>query len=903
MSSASPYAKLFEHLTLGGLVVLPNARAARTLRSAFDQHQISLGHAAWEPARALSWQQFTTGLFSDLALTGVEPRILLNQAQEHYLWRETIAAAQPSTLASTDSLSELASSAWHLAAAWNATPRLSSTANTSDTRTFALWATDFAARCKKSGLLSLAQLDFALLKHLQAGSLAAPSNLHLAAFDDTTPSQSALLDALRAHGSQIIHHPIEHPDLTTPLRASIIAPTERDEIFLAARWLRDFLKHNPTEHRSIAVLVPSLDDDRAQIDLIFREVLAPELESIHADLSSTPWQFATGDQLASLPMLQCTLELAQWAHSALSLDRISALLLSPYLGVASDRNLAAQFDAAVLRRSTLLRPQLDLTAFIALADTKAHVAALPIWLRNFHLQLTRAGNLENTRSFADWAEFLRNLTQAANWPGERSLTAAEFEATRAWDSVLDLLSTLDFAGSRVPLAAFLESLTRQACVTTFSGPSTHAPIQVMNIEDAAGSAFDAIVFLHATDANWPRSPRPNPLLSWSLQQELNMPGASSAASTEVARRFATHLLSRADTTLFFSAAEDESGHLRPSSLLAELNLQPLPITELIDSPSITPEIILEDISDDSPLPPLPSSAVKGGARVLKLQAACAFLAFAELRLKSAELETKLPGFDALESGNFLHRTMQRFWTSVQSQENLSRMGREERDERLAACIQQSISSKINPVTDWDRAYIALQMERLYKVLRGWLDEELARSPFTVLATERDEEIEVGPLRLKVRVDRIDQVPLDDGQLGTVLVDYKTGYASDPAQWEGYRPDDPQLPLYSLITTGDLKAIAFARVRAGKEAKWAGYQSIPNILSPKKTEDLDAKVNEWRVVLTHLAEDFFSGKADVSPKDFSLNCKRCAQRLLCRLNPESLFSESDESDEDTGASDV
>ena len=263
--------------------------------------------------------------------------------------------------------------------------------------------------------------------------------------------------------------------------------------------------------------------------------------------------------------MQCVLELAQWSHSALSLDRISALLLSPFLGLAADRNLAAQFDAAILRRSTLLRPELDLTAFIALADTKAHVARVPAWLRNFPSQVANTRSLDKPRTFADWAEFLRALAAAAGWPGERTLTAAEFEATRAWDSVLDLLSTLDFANQRVSFSTFLESLDRQARVTNFSGPTTHAPVQIMSIEDAAGSAFDAVLFLRATDANWPRSPQPNPLLSWHLQQELNMPGASSAESTASARGFTEHLLARNGNTLFFSAAENTDGHLRPTA--------------------------------------------------------------------------------------------------------------------------------------------------------------------------------------------------------------------------------------------------------------------------------------------------------------------------------------------------
>ena len=918
MSSASPYAAIFEHLALGGLVVLPNAHAARTLRSAFDRHQSDLaqrglGPSAWQPARALSWQQFTTGLFNDLALSGDESHVLLNEAQEHHLWREIIAATQPDSLTSTDSLAELARSSWHLASAYNATQRLAATANTDDTRTFAAWATDFTARCKKTDVLSLAQLDSVLLTHLQRNSLAAPAQIHLAAFDDPTPSQSALIEALRALGTTIIDHKIgcpmpgfsdmgsQNPRSTTSLRASIIVPTERDELFLAARWIRSFLEQHREQNKSIAVLVPSLDDDRAQLELIFREVLTPELESIHADLSSTPWQFSTGLPLASLPLIQPVLELAQWAHAPLSLDRISALLLSPFLGIASDRNLAAQFDAAVLRRSTLLRPELDLIAILTLADTKSHIALLPAWLRNFYLQVTRAGNLESLRSLAEWSEFLRGLIHAVQWPGERTLTAVEFEATRAWDSVLDLLSTLDYSGNRVSLATFLESLDRQTRVTNFSGPSTHAPVQVMSIEDAAGSIFDAVLFLRATDANWPRSPKPHPLLSWHLQQQLNMPGVSSAASTAQARSFTTNLLARSGATLFLSAAENEDGHLRPTTLISELEIPSIAANDLVSSPPAAEPIPAEAFVDAAPLPAPPTNT-RGGSRVLKLQAACGFLAFAELRLQSCELSPRSPGFDALESGNFVHKVLQRFWNTVQTQQNLRAQSLADRHHLLTQCIDAAFVAQPH-ATNWDTAYLALQKQRLHSLLNRWLELELDRSPFTVSTTEQKADIEVGPLTLSVRMDRIDKVDLPDGRHGFVFVDYKTSYATSPKNWESPRPDDPQLPLYTLTTApGELQALTFAKIRPGQQAEWLGYQSTPGLLPIKTVFDLPQKIDAWRDTLTQLANAFYSGDATVSPKDFAQNCKHCAQRLVCRLSIEDLHIISDESAEADGAAD-
>ena len=50
---------------------------------------------------------------------------------------------------------------------------------------------------------------------------------------------------------------------------------------------------------------------------VLREVLAPELQSIEADLSSTPWEFSGGVPLASLAMVVDALELIRWTQGPL----------------------------------------------------------------------------------------------------------------------------------------------------------------------------------------------------------------------------------------------------------------------------------------------------------------------------------------------------------------------------------------------------------------------------------------------------------------------------------------------------------------------------------------------------------------------------------------------------------
>ena len=903
MSSAT-LSELLDALDTGERLLLPNARAARELRSSFDARQRGRGRLAWESPEVMTWSQWTSSQWSELVVAGEESRLLLNAAQEQSLWREIIAEDPASgSFGSVDSLAELARSAWQLAASYNATQRLREFAVTHDSSTFAEWAEAFAKRCAGRGYLSAAMLDAALLLHVRAGTPAAPESLALVEFGELQPSQEALLEGLRDCGTRVIERGLEAAAQDGRLRASVVVANEREEPLLAARWIREFLEGPGAKERGarVAVLLPNLSEERAEFEPVLREILAPELQSVESDLASTPWEFSGGVALSSLAMIADVLALARWTEGPLALARVSSLLLSPYVGRngtdSGDREASARFDANTLRRTLLLRSEIEISSVLELTfhagDEVSQGRTLLLWLRGVREFLQHSGDRNRARSFAEWMEFVRGLARAAEWPGDRALTASEFEAERAWESTLDLVSTLDFSGRRVEFATALQALELQAQTTVFASPSTGAPVQVMSVAEAEGSVFDAVVFLRATDANWPASERVNPLLSWGLQRSLKMPGSDPVIAAARSRAFTDDLLRRSGSVLFVSAAEDESGKLRPSPLLAEMEIERVDAARLVSPEPHVEAIAVESMGDDGELPALPSTDIAGGASVLKLQAACGFLAFAQLRLRATEPENGGMGLDAGESGSLLHRALQNFWKDVGTQDALRLKSWVERDEILERSIEKALPRRLQMRDGWDRSYLALQKERLRSVLRRWLEEELRRGPFTVLAVEQEQLVSVGPLTLHVRMDRIDRV----GE-GTFFVDYKTGYAAHPKHWEGERPDEPQLPLYTLLPEAEeLKGVAFAKVRAGRDMQWLGYQAEEGILPLSKSKanvrDLTSLVEEWRGTLTRLAEDFAAGRADVRPKSFEVNCKRCAQRLLCRIDPTTLLASGNE----------
>jgi ATP-dependent helicase/nuclease subunit B len=886
-------------LDRGAAVVTANERTARTLRRSFERRKRAVGATSWQPPNVLAWDAWTVSLWRRMLLDGHAANLLLSPAQEHQVWRSIIANDPAwSGLATVDALAGMAANAWSLLGAYRAHARLRPAAmneNTEDTRAFLRWAQAFRRRCQSVGYLAQADLEETILHALAEQSFRIGNpELLLAGFDKMTPVQNALIAALRNSGVAVSSWT---PEIPSTLHLHAAADPDA-ELHAAVHWIRHLLQSSASKPPRIAVILPSAGPERAEIDRVFREVLAPELLPITAVRSALPYEFSLGQPLARVPMIVTALDLLRWSQRTLPLETVSRLLLSPFFtGERSERGPRAEFDAFELRRSSLLRPELSLDALLALAEDSRRASRLGALLRQLRsLRRTASSTFssEPQRTYADWADVMRHLLQSANWASTaRTEDSLTFQTRRKWESTLDQLATLDFEGTRATFAEALEALETLLHDTLFAPESREAPVQIMGPLEASGSEFDVVWFLRAGDLDWPPHSSVNPLLGWPLQRTVGMPGANGAADREHARRITQRITASAATVIFSYARETAHSPQRPSTLLSDLTFAPLPPIEEFTAEEEQPIIQLEAVADDTHIP-LANPLVRGGASVLKSQAACSFRAFAERRLWSTDLEPAAPGMNARERGDLVHVTLQRFWDEVRTQAALKAMAPEER----VAALDRAISGALSDVTPdattaWETAYIDTQHEHLRRLLAPWIDQELSRSlPFAVKAREEAMEVPVGPLRLKLRIDRIDST-----DAGDVLIDYKTGTASHK-DWLTERPDEPQLPLYAMITEAQLASIAFARIRPGKEMGLDGYAAQDGILhkpAPLPFETLEDQVAEWRRILINLAEGFHAGEARVHPKSYPKTCQHCAQRLLCRLKPAALADHEDHTD--------
>jgi probable DNA repair protein len=390
-------------------------------------------------------------------------------------------------------------------------------------------------------------------------------------------------------------------------------------------------------------------------------------------------------------------------------------------------------------------------------------------------------------------------------------------------------------------------------------------------------------FLGSGDLDWPIAASGNPLLPWQLQRDLGMPGTEVARDSEDARQTTARIAASASAAVFSYAVESTGGMQQPSPALKGLHLEEADAARLAGAELERSIVALEAVEDSDPVQTLPDRVIRGGSQILKLQAACGFRAFAEQRLWSTEIDPEELGMDVRQSGTAVHRVLELFWKEVKTQQALKAMPRAERESLLGHCIAQSLEkiAALNE-TPWDAAYIQMQRDRLHRLIGPWLELEMRRQPFEVKLSEKDfNDVPVGPLRLRVRVDRVDLV-----EGGEVLIDYKTGAASTNA-WLSQRPDEPQLPLYATLAGPEqLQGVAFGLVRAGDNLDLTGYGASKGILPHQRkleASSLEEQVDSWRHVLVNLATAFHEADATVAPKKYPTTCERCAQRILCRLD--------------------
>jgi len=854
----------------GATILTANARAARWLQREYGLRQREAGSRTWATPPIEDWETWLRRQWQERALAEKNAPLLLTSLQERGVWAR-MQRDDATKVVSPTSMAALAESAYALLSAYEPHGERKHSWAKADAESFRKWAFAFDKECEYRNWIPRAALESKLAG---AGLLNLPQEILLVGFDRITPAQRRLLRALEERGVSVRTAEMACAD---PQQEFIRAAGLREEITACAWRVREWMEQNPEAR--IGILVPDMNAVRAEMERIFRHALMPQADDIFS-AQAMPFEFSLGQPLASAPAVRAALLLLRCLTGPLREEEFSWLMLSGYLGGAE--YLAAARQDAKLRESTPISGEITLAGFLGRAGAFAKLDEAR--------RAAAANRMDDLRLPGQWTELAQHLLAKAGWPGAAERGSIHFQTLRRWERALDEIALLDFDGERVGYGDFLRTLESHAAETIFSPESRGAPVQVMGALEASGQQFDAAWFLGVDDESWPPLGRAHPLLPNELQRRYKMPYADAANDLELARAVTARISESAPQAVFSHAERNKDGELRPSPLLPEtaawLRAQE---KSLEDAPEP-----LEELEESSASIPWALAESAGGVEVLKLQAACPFQAFAAKRLGAQPLERRDWGLSPAERGDLLHKVMHRVWEpeggALHSLQDLQSAIAEDRlDAVLDAAIAEVFARKFAQVGDpWLREYLASEQRRLRRRLSEWMRVESERVPFKVIECEQKlDDVQVGSLKLRLRTDRIDE--LAGGE--RLLIDYKTGKVS-PKDWEGPRPNEPQLPLYALFGgVENIHGALFARIRVGDEMGFAGAVEDLNrqLLPHAKTRGALGKVvyseplrDEWEAALLALAEDFLRGEATVDPKDEKEICKYCPMPALCRV---------------------
>ena len=483
---------------------------------------------------------------------------------------------------------------------------------------------------------------------------------------------------------------------------------------------------------------------------------------------------------------------------------------------------------------------------------------------------------------SEWASGLSGFLQAVGWPGDRELDSIEYQTLEVWNELLSELARMDRVSGSVPLDRAVGVLRRLASARQFQPESEPAPVQILGVYEASGLRFDRLWIMGMHDDAWPGASAPDPFLPYGLQRRFNLPHSSPERQLEFTKTLTDRLLSSAPSVVVSYPKREGDSDLRISPLFgsdADLGLLTAPgyVEQLQDSSR------METLEDHNG-PPCSDTTLKGGTFIFRLQAACPFKAFAELRLGATAPEQPEPGLNALDRGLLVHLILERIWKQLQSHEGLLSLT----EDSLGDIVRSEVASEIQAFSRRRRAlqgsrFAALEQTRLERLIREWLLLEQERQPFAMLEQEEKKTVTVGGIDVNIRADRVDR--LANGEL--VILDYKTGEcrASD---WDGPRPNEPQLPIYAVAADSPDSPVAgvfFGRLKTGKVGFRGLARSkgiVPGVRVPDGQPPLGDTIKEWRKVLNQLGRDFREGKAIVDPKNRHQTCQYCDLPSLCRI---------------------
>ncbi|WBS04100.1 PD-(D/E)XK nuclease family protein [Pseudoduganella sp. SL102] len=856
------------------IILCATNRLAQTLRSAIPEHAA----AVWNTPQAFALEAWMDQLGEEAMLSGViSAAILLDAFAEKLLWQQVIADSinlDDTPLFDIAAMAVKAADAYAIARIWalDSWPD----AMSREAQLFAQWRMEFQRRLGENGWTVAVDRREAVVGALEQGALRMRSRVVFAGFNELNPLHQRLRAALDA---TMLASPMGNQSAGAP---TVIAFQDVGaECRAAVRWAGTQLATNPSWR--IGIVVPDLSSVRDHLEHELEHALHPELAGPAFAEHPRRYNFSLGRALADTPIVACALQLLGFANDMDEIEQpvLTSLLLNPYWSDSvNETDARSVLDAQVRRR---LRRHLSVAQVVTLASRPSVQARLacPMALQHLSQLLHHAAICAGeARLPSEWAQVVRALLHAAGWAGSgarecRTLSSHEYQAREAWSELLDRFARADQIIGALPFSQVLAHLHALCGERMFQPQTRGTPsVHVVGMLESTGLHFDALWVMGMHDGAWPPAPAPNPLIPVALQRSHGIPNSCAAVQLAYARTILRRLQCQAPVVHFSCALMNGSQELRHSPLFVLAT----------DGPTAAPVgttparwgMALECL-DDAAGPALQENErVRGGVSLLRAQAVCPAWAFYQYRLGAAALERPQAGLGAQERGTLVHDALEWFWNQVDSRQALADLAAAPGalDLQIHAAVIASLEAYEARSDAMPAGARELEVLRLTRLLREWLQAEICRADFVVLECERELKHQIGPVALTLRIDRIDQ---QDGKL--VVIDYKTGTPGSIHTWAATRIIEPQLPIYALALsnttpTVQIGALVYGKVRLG-ESRFLGLSATDNFVDRVRGmhhvrgapfaafADWEALQVHWQERIEAVADEFARGMAGVS----------------------------------------
>ncbi len=862
--------ELFEQLRSGATLLTVNNRLANRLSADFNCHMESCGYPVWETPKIVPLSAWLHHEIEILGDKGLFQARVLSVHQESRLWTDIIKPdAWQVYMMPPSAMVRPVQQAWQLVRQWQIPWSKISEFESPESQALIRWSRQFEDVCRNNNWLSSTLVIEDVTRAISNQECTPDSHIIFAGFEDPHQLHKNLVQALTDQQWGVSYFRHEAINRKQSLRT---CDDIDDELQQAANWARQLVSKDAS--KKIAVVIPSLNENRTKVEHCFRRALHPERITPPPHSGGRLYNLSLGIPLSDYPLVHNALACLELLSEPISQQTLSSLLLAPFL---SPGPAQVKIDLLLRKHGRQQWTLEALAHFLKQNLPESSVGPADSLLPKLE-QLQQHKQQKNAKTPDEYGQLILEIWKTMGWPGPRSLDSHEYQQS---ERLLRLLAEFRQLHLVKPQLSYPEacSILRQMCnETIFQEQSEDAPVLVSGLLEAADQQFDYLWFSGLDDETLPLQSTPNPFIPVAVQKQFDIPHSCAEREYAFSEKLFSHFIQHSGHIVFSYPLRQADRELRPSPFL---DLANLPVIHGMPAKQATPgpRAISFEYYLDASLPALPAhQLVKGGTAVLSQQAVCPFQAAASFRLHATEPEQPVDGASALDKGSQVHQVLERIWKQLKTSHELLKLDDKALRDTVAEAIDSVMSYYQYRRPDlYQDTFLSLEKQRLLKLVLSWLEVDKQRlQSFTVVEIEQDKTLEIGDLVFKTRVDRIDE--LENGQ--RILLDYKTGQSASSSSWLQEQITEPQLPLYSLAESSELAALALAKINE-RQCAFSGLASsadvLPGVKPPPEDSDWSMLKMLWSERLTRLALAFRNGDAHIEP----VNCTYCNFADLCR----------------------